>query len=183
MSVLGVVTTTPNKTLLTTPHPFEQQFGYHRAVRRGPFISVSGTTALKLLPPQAQTQAQTSDPINPPTREAGTSFATSSKVHFPGDAHAQSVLVFETCLAAVARLGGTKDDIVRVRMFVANHEDCGVVGDALREVFGHQGGGLQGDDPAGVRDVVGVAATMIVVPGGFVDKDILVEIEVDAFVV
>lgn len=29
--------------------------------------------------------------------------------------------------------------------------------------------------------MIGAAATMIVVPGGFVDKDMLVEVEVDAF--
>lgn len=44
------------------------------------------------------------------------------------------------------------------------------VGEALKESFGGSD-----DDPN-----IGVAATMIVVPGGFVDPDMLVEVEVDA---
>lgn len=79
----------------------------------------------------------------------------------------------------MTRLGGKKEDIIRVKMFVADGKDCGVVGDAYREVFGTP----SDDDATGKEDIVGAAATMIVVPGGFVDGEILVEIEVDAFVV
>ena len=65
-------------------------------------------------------------------------------------------------------------------MFVANHEDCGAVGQAFKEFFT-----LASDAiplAAGcVQDVVGAAATIIVVPGGFIDKDMLVEVEVDAW--
>lgn len=166
------LTVTPHKTLLTTTNPFEQKFGYHRAVRRGPFIAVSGTTALRLL-------SSSSDPTDSSTSEPTSESA--SKVYFPGDAHGQAVHVLQTCLAAVTRLGGKKEDVIRVKMFVADGKDCGVVGDAYREVFGT----LDGGDAcgSGQEDVVGAAATMIVVPGGFVDGDILVEIEVDAFVV
>ena len=52
---------------------------------------------------------------------------------------------------------------------VQNFDDCLDVGEALREAFGSRD-----DDPD-----IGAAATMIVV-GGFVDPDMLVEVEVDA---
>lgn len=169
------LTSTPRKTLLSTSNPFEQQFGYHRAVRRGPFIAVSGTTALKLMPSGAPADT---DPIS--TSSDSTVDPTASKVHFSNDAHAQALHVLKICLAAVVRLGGKKEDIIRVRMFVADPKDCGVVGDAFREVLGTQSG--DGDGDAEREDIVGAAATMIVVPGGFVDGGILVEIEVDALV-
>lgn len=50
-----------------------------------------------------------------------------------------------------------------------NFDDCLDVGEAMREAFGSRDG-----DPD-----IGAAATMIVV-GGFVDPDMLVEVEVDA---
>lgn len=166
MSSSDSLTLTRHKTCLTTANPFEQQFGYHRAVRRGPFIAVSGTTALRLLKSQ------------PPGSSSEDAVAESqSKVYFPGDVYRQTIHVLETCLAAVTRLGGKKQDVVRVRMFVANSDDCGTVGEAFREVFGARN--VSGQD----EDMVGAAATMIVVPGGFVDGEVLVEIEVEAFVV
>ena len=35
-----------NKTVCDTDNRFESLFGYHRAVKKGPFVFVSGTTAL-----------------------------------------------------------------------------------------------------------------------------------------
>lgn len=81
------------------------------------------------------------------------------------------------CLQAVTDLGGNAEDVVRVKMFVAKYEDCGAVGDAYKSVFG--GSQLASSENAG--DLLGAAATMIVVPGGFVDEDMLVEVEVDAY--
>lgn len=79
-------------TLVTdTPNPFESLFGYHRAVRKGPFIFVSGTTAL--LP--------------------------NNTVAFPNNSFAQAKAAFEIAVAAVEKLGGCKRDVCRVRMFVA----------------------------------------------------------------
>lgn len=60
--------------------------------------------------------------------------------------------------------------MVRVKMFVGRRDVCGVVGEGFREVFGM--GDRVGE--------VGTAATMIVVQGGFVDDEMLVEVEVDA---
>ncbi|KAK4909742.1 hypothetical protein LTR66_017475 [Elasticomyces elasticus] len=115
------ITAMPKKSFVTTSNAFEQRFGYHRAVRRGPFIAVSGTTALKL-------------------QDHG--------VHFIGNAEQQ------------AKRG----------------EDCDGVGRAFKEYFG------TGEIEDGADDGQGVAATMLVVGDGFVDGDILVEVEVDAYV-
>jgi enamine deaminase RidA (YjgF/YER057c/UK114 family) len=77
---------------LTTGNPYEQRFGYHRAIRRGPFIFVSGTTAID---------------------------KTTGKLQAPSNASAQTAVVMEECISAVEALQGTKEDICRVRMFVA----------------------------------------------------------------
>lgn len=85
-----------------------------------------------------------------------------------------------SALDAVRELGGHAMDVVRVRFFVARAEDCGKVGAAMRWV----GWELRVKD-----DLPGVtpewAATMIVVGGSgksFVDAEVLVEVEMDAYV-
>lgn len=155
----GIITRSAKKTLLTTANPFEKHFGYYRAVRRGPFIFVSGTTAVEVMSPDSHGHAQ------PPS------------VKFPGNPFKQAELVMQRCLQAVTDLDGRLEDVVRVKMFVAKYEDCGDVGDAYKAVFG----GGDPKSPEQKDDLVGAAATMIVVPGGFVDEDILVEVEVDAY--
>jgi hypothetical protein len=86
-------------------------------------------------------------------------------------------------------------------MFVAKHEDCEGVGRAFREVLGWVGGATEesGDgerEARGPGDIsastgasesesgfAGCAATMVVLgQGGFVQGDMLVEVEVDAVV-
>jgi enamine deaminase RidA (YjgF/YER057c/UK114 family) len=88
------VTKSPSgpKWYLSTDNPFEKKFGYHRAVRKGPFIYVSGTTA-----------------IDPET----------GKIESPDDAFLQAYATLETVEEAVKELGGEREDVVRVRMFVA----------------------------------------------------------------
>lgn len=140
--------TIPKKQCYATNSVWEAKIGYYRAVRRGPFIFVSGTTAV--------------DPSSDPT---------SHKVLHPGDAKAQALTTFEEIIRAIRALGGRgAEDIVRTKMFVQRQEDCGAVGEAFSEVLGKQN----------ARDF-GSAATMVVV-GGFVDPDMLVEIECDAMV-
>jgi enamine deaminase RidA (YjgF/YER057c/UK114 family) len=77
---------------LTTGNPYEQRFGYHRAIRRGPFIFVSGTTAID---------------------------KSTGKLQAPGDASAQAALAMKECISAVEALQGKREDVCRVRMFVA----------------------------------------------------------------
>lgn len=60
-------------------------------MRKGPFIFVSGTTAI--------------DP-------------QSGKLKGKGDAYAQAVAAMSRCRDAVEKLGGKVGDVVRVRMFV-----------------------------------------------------------------
>lgn len=146
-----------NKTLYTTASPYEARIGYHRALRRGPHILVSGTTAVS---PATQT------------------------LQAPGDAYGQTVAAFAEALAAVAALGGAKADVLRVRMYVGRREDCEAVGRGFREVFGQQQG--QGQKGEEEEEGVGCVATMVVLGaeggGGFIDPEMLVEVEIDAFV-
>ncbi|KAF8644641.1 hypothetical protein AX16_008361 [Volvariella volvacea WC 439] len=126
----------------TTSNPYEAQFGYSRAVRRGQYIFVSGTTSV-----DPSTTSPTGSPI----------------ILHPDSAYRQSLQAFSEILKAVIHLGGKKEDITRIRMFVTYDEDTGEVSRALKETFGD----------------VGPAATMIV-GAKFVDKDMRVEIEADA---
>ena len=107
-------------------------------MRRGPFVFVSGTTS-----------------IDPKTGEM---------LHV-GSASLQSQQIFGEIIKAVQRLGGKKDDITRVRMFVTSQEDARYVGEVLKDSLGD----------------IGPAATMII-GAKFVSSDMLVEIEADAVV-
>ncbi|KAL5356723.1 Endoribonuclease L-PSP/chorismate mutase-like protein [Aspergillus floccosus] len=135
------------KQFYATSSPFEQRIGYYRAVRHGSHIFVSGTTAV--------------DPQSSPA---------APQIQYPGDARQQTRVALEECVAAVRALGGDKESIVRVRMFVGNPADCTAVGEGFREMLGKHDNAAE----------VGAAATMIVVRNGFVDEEMLVEIEVDA---
>ena len=79
-----------------TLNPYESKFGYSRSVRRGPFIFVSGTTAI----------------------------STTGKVLYPASAHQQALKIFDEIIDAVEALDGKKEDVVRVRMFVTRDEDA-----------------------------------------------------------
>lgn len=151
------VSTKKQKSFFSTTSPFEAIIGYYRAVRHGHQIFVSGTTAVdKQSSPQAP------------------------QILFPGDAKQQTRVALEECLQAVRALGGTgPESVVRVRMFVARRQDCGAVGEAFRDILGKKDPADNGGQGA-QQSQIGAAATMIVVPGGFVDENMMVEIEVDA---
>jgi len=93
----------------TTSNPYELQFGYSRAVRKGPHIFVSGTTS-----------------IDPET----------GYVQFPDSAYQQALVIFKEIINSVEHLQGSKEDIARVRMFVTEQEDTEAVGRALMESLG-----------------------------------------------
>ncbi|KAI0628631.1 YjgF-like protein [Trametes polyzona] len=95
-----------------TANPYEKEFGYSRAVRRGPLIAVSGTTSI--------------DPA-------------SGQLRHPGSAYEQARATFAEIIRAVEELGGTAADIVRVRMFVTHGADSDSVGRALKEALGDVG--------------------------------------------
>ncbi|KAL4246656.1 RutC-like superfamily protein [Abortiporus biennis] len=98
--------------LFKTANPYESQWGYSRAVRKGPFIFVSGTTAV-----------DTSTGFIPPNLSA----------------YEQAQLIFKEIIRAVEGLGGRKEDITRVRMFVEKDEEFEQVGKALKESLGEVG--------------------------------------------
>ena len=121
-----------------TNNPYEAKFGYSRAVRKGPFIFVSGTTSV--------------DP-------------TSGALRHPECAYKQAQATLAEIVRAVCAVGGRREDITRVRMFVGADEDAERVGAAVKEVLGD----------------VRPAATMIV-GARFVSPEMKVEIEADAIV-
>jgi len=86
---------------------WEIEAGYSRAARRGPFITVSGTTA--------------SDEV--------------ARSH-PGDCEAQTEDALIRAVVAIEQLGGTRDDIVRTRLMLTPEIDWQGAARAHERVMG-----------------------------------------------
>ena len=94
------------KQSVTTGAPWESKVGYCRAVRKGPFVEVAGTTAIQ-----------------------------NGELVGKGDAFLQTKIVIGIMKKAIEELGGKLEDVVRTRIFVTNIEDFEQVGKAHGQYF------------------------------------------------
>lgn len=119
---------------ITSGSVWETRYGYARAVRSGSQVFVSGTTAIR-----------------------------DGTVVGIGDARLQTERIFEIIEDALRRLGGSLEDIVRLRVYTTDIARAAEIGEVLGQTF---------------RDRH-PAATMVEV-SRLIDPDLLVEVEADA---
>lgn len=92
---------------VSTGGKWEPIIGYSRAVRVGPFIAVSGSTAM-----------------------------TPEGIVGKGDAYTQTVQVLKTIVTALEQAGAKPEHVVRTRIYMTRMADWQDIGRAHGEVFG-----------------------------------------------
>lgn len=104
--------------------------------------------------------------VGPHVHVAGTTATDeNSEIVAPGDPYAQAVQTLENIEWALEEAGASIADVVRTRTYLTDFDHSEAVGQAHHEWFGD----------------VRPASTMVEV-GGLADPEMLVEIEVDAYV-
>jgi enamine deaminase RidA (YjgF/YER057c/UK114 family) len=96
-----------NRQRATSGSPFEEQFGFSRAIREGNRIIVAGTG---------------------PIEDDGTTT--------PGGAAEQAERCCALIVKAIEELGGCASDVIRTRMFLTDIDQQGAVGDVHSRHFG-----------------------------------------------
>ena len=99
--------TNPASERVRSGSPFEDRYGFCRALRRGRRVEVAGTA---------------------PIPRPGEALAA--------DAYRQMLRCGEIVAEALARLGARPQDVVRTRMFITDPADADEVGRAHRELYG-----------------------------------------------
>ncbi|CAF0897194.1 unnamed protein product [Rotaria sordida] len=102
-----IVETLPGRLELRTNNPWEESCGHTRAVRRGPFVIIAGTTASDI----------------------------TKGVLYPESTYHQAVIIFERITDALLTIGAQLTDIVRIRMFITDIADQDEVCRAFKETF------------------------------------------------
>ncbi len=87
--------------------PWEEQYGYARAVVAGDFVFVSGCTS-----------------------------TVDGEVRHEGDPYQQAITAFRVAEKAIAEVGLTLADVVQTRMYITHRRDADEVGRAHRDLFG-----------------------------------------------
>jgi enamine deaminase RidA (YjgF/YER057c/UK114 family) len=93
--------------LVSSGSPFEETYGYSRAIVRGDEVHISGTTGYDY-----------------------------GRMAMPDDAAEQTRNIYSTFAAVLKEAGGELADIVRLRTFVTDPADCERVLRVQGEVFG-----------------------------------------------
>ncbi|WP_061300271.1 RidA family protein [Herbidospora cretacea] len=94
-------------TRISSGGPWEERYGYSRAVIAGNHVLVSGCTA-----------------------------TIGGEVQHVGDAYQQTLTAFGVALDALEKAGAAVTDVVRTRLFVVSQDDFDAVGEAHGELFG-----------------------------------------------
>ncbi len=121
--------------LISSGGPWESVIGYSRAVKAGPFVHVSGTTA-----------------------------TVNGELQHKSDAYGQAKVAFTIIEKALAEVDYSLGDVVRIRIYLKDEADMDAVGKANGELFSE------------IRPALTILAGL-----KFINPEMLVEIEVDAY--
>lgn len=121
--------------LISSGGPWESVIGYSRAVKAGPYVHVSGTTA-----------------------------TVDGELQHKGDAYGQTKVAYSIIEKALAQVDYSLSDVVRVRIYLKDENDMDAAGKANGELFSE------------IRPAATILAGL-----KFINPEMLVEIEVDAY--